>query len=103
VSGVVNAGGDLRVFGDAAEEIYVRLPQQPDRLMRLGYLRNAAIATSACAGLVDPFAARRSLAAGASIIAPDCTTADALTKPCMLEPLRAGALAGRFGARAVIL
>jgi thiamine biosynthesis lipoprotein len=102
-SGVVNAGGDLRVFGDEPEEIYLRLPHEPRRLMRLGYLTNAAIATSACAGLVDPLRAARSLAAGASVIAPDCTSADALTKPCMLEPLRAGTLAARFGARAVIL
>src|SRR5437764_6578478 len=28
-AGVVNAGGDLRVFGDAPQEIYVRLPQDP--------------------------------------------------------------------------
>jgi thiamine biosynthesis lipoprotein len=102
-SGVVNAGGDLRVFGDEPEEIYVRLPQQPGRLLRLGSLRNAAIATSGSRGVVDPLTARRSLAAGASVIASDCTTADALTKPCLLEPLRAGALAEGFGARALIL
>src|SRR6266446_2955361 len=33
VAGVVNAGGDLRIFGDALEEIYVRLPQRPAQLL----------------------------------------------------------------------
>jgi thiamine biosynthesis lipoprotein len=103
-AGVVNAGGDLRVFGDEPEEIHVRLPQWPGRLLSLGYVRNAAMATSGCAGLVDPLPARRrSHAAGATVIASDCMTADALTKPSLLEPLRADALAERFDARAVIL
>src|SRR5437773_2883272 len=56
-AGVVNAGGDLRVFGDELEEIYLRLPQRPAQLLRLGHLRNAAIATSGRAGLVDPLSA----------------------------------------------
>jgi thiamine biosynthesis lipoprotein len=103
-AGVVNAGGDLRVFGDESEEIYLRLPQRPAQLVRLGRLRNAAIATSARAGLVDPLSApRRSPAVGATVIAADCMTADALTKPCLLEPGRAAELAARFGARAIIL
>jgi thiamine biosynthesis lipoprotein len=103
-AGVVNAGGDLRVFGDESEEIYLRLPQRPAQLVRLGRLRNAAIATSARAGLVDPLSAPgRSPAVGATVIADDCMTADALTKPCLLEPGRAAELAARFGARAIIL
>src|SRR5207237_6464818 len=69
-AGVVNAGGDLRVFGDAPQEIYVRLPQDPAQLVRLGALRDAAVATSGCVGLVDPSAGRhRSRSAGATIIA----------------------------------
>jgi len=103
-AGVVNAGGDLRVFGDDLEEIHVRLPQRPAQLLRVGQLRNAAIATSGCAGLVDPISAPgRSPAVGATVIASDCITADALTKPCMLEPMRAEKLAAHFGARAILL
>jgi len=59
-AGVVNAGGDLRVFGPAFEEVYVRPPQRPAELLSLGSVREAAVATSGCVGLVDP----RSAAAG---------------------------------------
>jgi thiamine biosynthesis lipoprotein ApbE len=38
-----------------------------------------------------------------TIIASDCTTADALTKPCLLEPARAGELANRCKARAIVI
>ena len=103
-AGVVNAGGDLRVFGDAFEDIHVRTPHEPARLLYIGRVRNAAIATSASAGLVDPLArARRSRAAGATVIASDCMSADALTKPCMLEPVKAEKLASQFGAKAIVL
>jgi len=103
-AGVVNAGGDLRVFGDAFEEVYVRPPQHPDRLIYIGRVRDAAVATSAAMLLVDPRPARRALrAAGATVIAADCITADALTKPCLLEPEQARQLAGRFCAHALVL
>src|SRR5437762_3289177 len=51
-SGVVNAGGDLRVFGDALEDVYVRAPQRPERLIHIGKVRDAAVATSATELLV---------------------------------------------------
>src|SRR5437773_696993 len=89
-AGVVKAGGDVRVFGDAFEDIHVRTPHEPALLLYIGRVRNAAIATSASAGLVDPLAApHRSRAAGATVISSDCMSADALTKPCMLEPVKA--------------
>jgi len=103
-AGVVNAGGDLRVFGEAFEDVYVRLPQRPDRLMHLGRVRDAAIATSTAALLVDPRPGRRARrAAGATVIATDCMTADALTKPCLLEPEHAQQLAAWFCAHALVL
>jgi thiamine biosynthesis lipoprotein len=102
-AGMVNAGGDLRVFGDAFEEVYARPPHDPDTLVYLGRLRDAAVATSAAALLVDPRARGRACpATGATVIAADCMTADALTKPCLLEPQRAQELAGRFCARALL-
>lgn len=102
-AGVVNAGGDLRVFGDAFEEVYARPPHDPDTLVCLGRLRDAAVATSAAALLVDPRARGRACAAtGATVIAADCMTADALTKPCLLEPQHAQELAGRFCAHAFV-
>src|SRR3989440_12714478 len=103
-AGVVNAGGDLRVFGDAFEDIHVPTPHEPARVLYIGRVRNTAIATSASAGLVDPLArARRLRAAGATVIASDCMSADALTKPCMLEPVKAEKLASQFGAKAIVL
>lgn len=46
-SAVVNAGGDMRVYGQGAHPIYVRNPAQPGELIALGELHNGAIATSA--------------------------------------------------------
>lgn len=102
--GVVNAGGDLRVFGEAFEDVHVRAPQRPDRLVHIGKVRDAAVATSGAGLLIDPRrGVRAARAAGATIIAADCMTADALTKPCLLEPESAAQLAGRFRAHALLL
>lgn len=102
--GVVNAGGDLRVFGSWFEDVHVRPPRSPEVLRCIGSVREAAVATSGCAGLVEPRAvSRRMPASGVTVIAPDCMTADALTKPCLLDPQRAGELAARLGARALVL
>ncbi|HYR35082.1 MAG TPA: FAD:protein FMN transferase, partial [Burkholderiales bacterium] len=84
-AGVVNAGGDLRVFGSGFEEVQVRPSQRPEELLSIGSVREAAVATSGCGGLVDPRAAPSgSRASGVTVIAADCMTADALTKPCLL-------------------
>jgi FAD:protein FMN transferase len=113
VSGVANAGGDLRCFG-APEPIHVRSPEDPSVLVRLGVLVDSAIATSAdyfseresrgqrIGALVDP---RRGACVGwgrsVSVVADTCMMADALTKvvalapecaPAWLEPLDAQAL-----------
>ena len=103
-AGVVNAGGDLRVFGDAYEDIYVRSPDRPHMLLHIGRMRDCAVATSASQLLIDP--RRRETPRpppAATVIAGDCMTADALTKPCLLEPRRAPEFAARFGARALVL
>src|SRR5579859_5298025 len=42
--GAVNAGGDLRVFGEAFEALHVRPPAMPGRLVRVGKIRDAAVA-----------------------------------------------------------
>jgi thiamine biosynthesis lipoprotein ApbE len=53
--------------------------------------------------LVAPRGARlRAGLRGATIIAADCMTADALTKPCLLEPERATELAARFAAHVLV-
>jgi FAD:protein FMN transferase len=103
-AGVVNAGGDLRIFGDCDEDIHVRPPYASGTLLHLGHMREGAIATSSSALVVDPrCGARCAPARGVTVVADDCMTADALTKPCLLDPQRAAELAARFGARAFVL
>jgi thiamine biosynthesis lipoprotein len=92
-SGCVNAGGDLRAFGPAGFAVAVRAPRAPGLAAARLMLRNQALATSgtyfstrahrgeAVSALVDgrsgeSVVARRS----ASVRAPCCAAADALTK-----------------------
>jgi len=98
-AGAVNAGGDLRIFGEDWQPLHVR---SRDKFLYIGQLRDAAVATSASAGLVHP-RARTAGACGVTVLAEDCTTADALTKPCMLEPHRAQEFARRVGAQVLRL
>ena len=115
-AGVVNAGGDLRVFGSRAERVHVRHPDQPARLVPLADLSDAALATSAgyfseqrCAGrrgnaLVNPLlqrpcSSRRSV----SVQAPTCMLADALTKVVFVHGAAAEQVLRRCGASAMVL
>jgi FAD:protein FMN transferase len=115
-SGLVNAGGDLRVFGDLAETIAVRDPRSPGRARPLLQLREGAVATSAGyfsadqgrTALINPLSG---LAVGqdlsVSVSAPRAIWADALTKVVLAaganeaEPLlrRLGAQAMRLDCR----
>lgn len=115
-AGRVNAGGDLRLFGDAAEPIHVRHPQAATCLLPLCQLSEGAVATSATyysgrrvrgrpvSPLID--AATRQPCAGVrsvSVLADRCTLADALTKVVYADPAQALAALQRFGAHAVVL
>ncbi|MBV8472440.1 MAG: FAD:protein FMN transferase [Alphaproteobacteria bacterium] len=116
LSGAVNAGGDLRVFGPMPQPIHLRDPAAPGRLLPAGLLRDGAIATSAGyfarrprkSGWVSPIVDPRNGAAVAdcgrsvSVIAEDALTADALTKPVMLLGADSEAILRRCGARALI-
>jgi thiamine biosynthesis lipoprotein len=90
-SGCVNAGGDLRVFGENSQEIKVRNPSKPDELFTIGSLKNGSIASSALyycdnskanmGHIVDPFTKEHiEFCESYSIVAPECVFADALTK-----------------------
>ncbi|HAT39056.1 FAD:protein FMN transferase [Polynucleobacter necessarius] len=57
LSGSVNAGGDLRVFGDHSLLIQVRHPELPEEVIAVGALKDGAIATS---GLWSLFCKKRS-------------------------------------------
>ncbi|QWD64576.1 FAD:protein FMN transferase [Polynucleobacter sp. MWH-UH2A] len=90
-SGYVNAGGDLRVFGNIAQEIQVRNPANPLELITLGSLENGAIASSGLyycdrfkpnqGHIVNPKTMEQiEFTESYSVIAPECIYADALTK-----------------------
>jgi thiamine biosynthesis lipoprotein len=102
VSGWVNAGGDLRVFGDRALPVQRR--EIDGRLSPLGALRDAAMASSRAAGAAD--ASFPSHIVGATgpaevltVIARSAWRADALTKVAAATPPaeRARAVAGLGG------
>lgn len=114
---VVNAGGDLRVAGEAAERIAVRHPGSPGLVAHTLELREAALATSsACysrcrvagvevSALLDPKSRGAYLGTDSvSVRAADCMTADALTKIVLFADRATAERALRVcGARALVL
>lgn len=115
-AGRVNAGGDLRVFGDAPQRIHVRHPSHAASALPLTLMRQGAVATSASyfsarrqrgrwvTPLIHPVT-RTPCEAGrsVSVLADDCLVADALTKVVHADPLRALGVLGHYHARAVVL
>jgi FAD:protein FMN transferase len=115
-SGLVNAGGDLKVFGANAHTIHIRDPRDPAAVLAAVALRDEALATSA--GRCDPFRGRsvgectiiepgsgapvRAIR-GASVRAASCMMADALTKVVMIAGECAGAVLDHYGARALFV
>jgi len=93
-NGVVNAGGDLRVFGSEPQPIWIRRPDAIEACQLVGALSNGAIATSAAyftsdassdgikaSAIVDTKRLRRAvMKQSISVIAQTCMQADALTK-----------------------
>ena len=92
-NGCVNAGGDLRGFGDRAWPVAVRDPLAPGRAAAQVLLRDEALATSAAyfsarrhgdrqiSALVDGRSGEPLVASiSVSVRAPRCAVADALTK-----------------------
>jgi thiamine biosynthesis lipoprotein len=113
--GLVNAGGDLKAFGPEAQTIYIRDPRDPAALAAHIMVRDEGLATTG--GRFDPFQSRdvrdcavidpRSGAPvravrGASVRAPCCMIADALTKIVMIAQEDAGSLLDHYGASAML-
>lgn len=115
-AGVVNAGGDLRIFGPLSEPVSVRDPEDPVRLAQVGTLHDGAMATSSVyfscrevsdsetshifhPGRAESFVER----ASASVIARECMIADALSKPLVLDEAAARPVLDRFGALGIVL
>ena len=110
-AGVVNAGGDLRVFGTTAQPIYVRHPANPGVQLAVANLQELSCATSG--GYFVPQSAiigQRANSAvqhhSITVIAPGCAVADALTKVLWLAGIDsavARALLAKHNAQVVAL
>ena len=99
--GSVNAGGDLAVFGEDRIEVAVRNPADPSRLAAVVTLENQAFASSG--RVLDPKTRRPAVAIeGASVRAPSCLAADALTKVVGVLGEKATPMLRRFGAAALL-
>jgi len=114
-SGSVNAGGDLRVFGDTSLPIQIRNPESLEKLIDIGYLENGAIATSSLyfakrdqqkSHIINPLAQDPSeihaeVLGSYSILAKECAYADALTKVLALSNNEHHPCFKRFSAQAL--
>lgn len=107
ISGVVNAGGDLRVFGESAERISIRHPLAPGCSAGTVLLRERALATSApyfAPALLNGRTGEQMLEeVSVTVGARDCLTADALTKITLVLREKAQFLLARHGADAFLL
>lgn len=116
LSVMVNAGGDLRVAGDAEEPIYLRDPRDPQQVTLVGTLRDGAVATSGIyfskrlhdgamvSAIVEPSTGKPLLdETSHSVIAPCCAVADALTKVLALSGNPHHPALARHHAQALIL
>src|ERR1700719_4042132 len=114
--GLVNAGGDLAAFGPRRHPVDIRDPRHPDRPMCHVVLSNAALASSAgqydpsrsdrpsSSAIVDPLTGRPSdTIRGATVCAPCCVIADALTKVVVNAGEGAAALLEHYGASALFV
>ena len=115
-SAMVNAGGDLAAFGPEARVIHIRDPRSPSRLMCQIEVSNRALASSARrfdpfrsadtadTAVIEPKTQMPARAAhGATVCAPSCMVADALTKVVMVAGKRAAAPLARFHASAIFV
>lgn len=113
-NGLVNAGGDLAAFGATLQPIYIRDPRDPRRLICRVDLADMALASSGRrfdligdngagdSAVIDPATQAPARATfGATVVAPSCMFADALTKIVMIAPERAGPLLTRHRAHAL--
>lgn len=115
-SACVNAGGDLRAFGDVAYPVAIRHPAYPNAAALQTQLREQALATSGtyftrrrvddreCSALING-SDSQAITAGfsASIRAPTCMLADALTKVVMASADPRHPLLQQFGAAAFLV
>ncbi|MDH2382881.1 FAD:protein FMN transferase [Bradyrhizobium sp. CER78] len=115
-AGLVNAGGDLRVFGTEPQRVDLRDPRDPLRLLARVEMIGEALASTArrfdlaegtCPGaspIVNPATGEPATAiVGATVRASSCIIADALTKVVMISGTDAGDLLEHYGANALLI
>ena len=114
--GLVNAGGDLAAFGPEPELVHIRHPANPGQVLGLAMVANAALASSGRTFDLLQFAEARHCAVfdpitqqpvhsvvGATVRAPSCMIADALTKVVMIAGEGAESLLQRYRANALFV
>ena len=114
---LVNAGGDLRVFGPQPSTIHLRHPAAPQTFAHAIQLQQGALATSSpcftekdwcdrrVSHLVNPLRPDAAVTGGVSVSvrARECWLADALTKVVLNAPRRAETLLRKYDAEAFML
>ena len=114
--GIVNAGGDLAVFGEAPQAVHIRHPRDPRRLICSVEVTDEALASTArrfdpfqsadtaSSAIIDPVRRRPAHAIdGATVRASSCMTADALTKIVMIAGTDATELLEHYNANALLI
>ena len=115
-SGLVNAGGDLAVFGPKGLMVTIRDPGCPSRVLCHVELRDGALATSGARfdpfqsldawdpAVIDPVSGEPVRAViGATVRAPSCLLADALTKVVMTGGEASTSVLRQFGASSLFV
>ncbi|MCR4337614.1 MAG: FAD:protein FMN transferase [Candidatus Omnitrophica bacterium] len=113
-SAIVNAGGDIRCFGNQERPIWVRDPQLAGQFLSLPALKNAALATSAnsydklrrdsriCPHVHGQTRKPLPSPSSVSVRADSCMMADALTKVVIALGKDSGEILSHFNAVAFI-
>ena len=114
-SGSVNAGGDIRVFGERSQDIHIRNPARPKELIHIGSMKSGAIATSglyfakrdaneanANSYMVNPINQEHiEFSESYSVVASECVYADALTKVVSISGNNQHPCLSHFSAQAI--
>ena len=113
---LVNAGGDLAAFGLPGETVHVRDPRDPSRLLLQVAVADQALASSgrrfdpfqsagsAQSAIIDPSTGEAVQAIQAATVrAPSCMIADALTKVVMVAGTGASAVLEHYRAGALVV
>jgi thiamine biosynthesis lipoprotein len=108
----VNAGGDMRIYGEHAQEIHIRNPSNPQELIQIGSIKIGALATSslyfakrdadAKSFMFNPLSEEHiEFSESYSVITDKCVYADALTKVVSISGNTQHPCLSHFSAQAI--